>query len=80
MTFTVRINFLYVALALAFVAVVGATWAVTTYTVIQHPDGFLVLNQKKATECGEGGGCGVLSLRELEKLFRSIKGQRGLDT
>jgi hypothetical protein len=67
----------YILLPVALVAVAGATWAATSFTVIETPDGYLVLNKRQAKECEEGGGCAVFSQREfvdaMNKLMSRVR-------
>lgn len=59
-------------------ALVGAiAYALLTLSFVRTPDGILVLYQKQAKECAEGGGCAIFSQREFEAaVFQILARQR----
>ena len=64
----------------AVAAVVGTgVWACMTYTVMKTVIGgdYIVVTEKQAKECKEGGGCAIFSEREFDQTVRMILAQRG---
>jgi hypothetical protein len=60
-------------------AVIGFSfWAATTFTVMKTVigDDYLLMTDKQAKECKEGGGCAIFSEREFSRTVNAIIAQQ----
>lgn len=68
---------LVILLLVALAAIVAAGFAMAKLTFVATPDGILVLYEKQAKECEEGGGCAIFSVREFEaSVYQLLARQR----
>jgi hypothetical protein len=68
-----RITVIALTTATNLVAIIGAAFVFYTPTPDLYGEGVMLLRAKQAQECKEGGGCAIISKREMSMVEAFIR-------